>query len=106
MRNHVDKRISKLAILWYPGGEDDANLISSKLVSEILHVKIQGGENDQDRSLFYQGKQLETRGYVDLEWSFKKSRTTRQTRFFVVSANDPPFDVLLGRKAATECGLA
>ena len=102
----MGKRISKLAILWYPGDENDANLISPKLVSEILHLEIQTSENEQDRPLIYQGKQLETRGYVDLEWSFKKSRSTRQTRFVVVSTNDPPFDVLLGRKAAIECGLA
>lgn len=105
--NHAGKKIPKLAVLWYPGGNDDANLISPKLVREVLHLDIQTDEKTRSgRKIPFQGRMLDTQGHVDLEWGFERSSKRRTTRFVVISQYDPPFDVLLGRKTAIECGLA
>lgn len=103
----VGSKISKMAILWYTGSYDDANLISPKLVREVLCTEVQKPkEEGRDTRVQFNGRMIEAQGFVDLEWGFERSKATRETRFIVVSLYDPPFDVLLGRKTAVECGLA
>lgn len=105
--NQASERISKLAVLWYSADNGDANLISPKLVSEVLRLETQPDEKARTSpKIPFQGTLLDIRGYVDLEWGFRKSRNTRMARFAVVSQYDPPFDVLLGRETAIQCGLA
>lgn len=44
-------------------------------------------------------------GYVDLEWCFENTKTTNKSRFFVTSAQDPPYDAVLGRPDARHYGI-
>lgn len=105
--NQTGERISKLSVLWYSGDHDSTNLVSPKLVLEVLRLEVQIDEKEgASRKIPFQATLLETRGYVDLEWGFRKSRKTQKTRFAVTSQYDPPFDVLLGRETAIESGLA
>lgn len=89
---------------------DDVNLISPRLVVEVLSMPIQ--EVQDDTTLELEGNVLHVQGFVDLEWSTagrrgaKRTRPTHTTRFKVTVLYDPPFDIIVGRRVAFECGLA
>ncbi|KAJ9665653.1 hypothetical protein H2201_004137 [Coniosporium apollinis] len=86
----------------------DSNLISPKLVTEVLGMTIHpldGKEGELPYEQF-KGQEMNTQGYIDLAWCFQRSRTVYNTRFVVTTTYNPPFDAVLGRKSAVEIGLA
>lgn len=97
--NQAGIKIPKVAVLWYPGAHNEVDLISPKLVAEVLCLEIQTSGKRR------KGLPWGTRGHVEVEWGLENSDTTRCTRFMVVSMYDPPFDLLLGKTTALECGL-
>lgn len=96
--------------MWYPNQDnEDTNLISQKLVTEVLGVDVQASPNLI--TLEYNEGTLETIGHVDLEWSprhqsrRRESQNVYSTRFHVTALYDPPFDMLVGRRVVVECGM-
>lgn len=85
----------------------DANLISPKLAMEILGLTIKplDGENKSAVEQF-DGRDIDTQGYVDLVWCFQNSPEKCNTRFAVTRSYDPPFDAVLGRKGTIQIGLS
>ncbi|KAK8257210.1 hypothetical protein IWZ00DRAFT_6617 [Phyllosticta capitalensis] len=98
------RRVPTAFMLWSPPLNWDTNLISMPVVVEILGLEIQQFEKYGAHIEFY-GHKIETKGYVDLDWSLKRSRPSFRTRFLVVKQEDPQFDVVLGRKMAMEYGI-
>lgn len=103
-------KLQKLAVMWYPNNNnEDLNLISPKLVSEVLQIDVQRSDNTSVVQI--DGNSLEIHGFVDLEWTVyahgkrRQSKPTYRTRFKVTAQGDPPFDMLIGKKTAQECGL-
>ncbi|OAL53458.1 hypothetical protein IQ07DRAFT_585374 [Pyrenochaeta sp. DS3sAY3a] len=46
------------------------------------------------------------KGCVDLDWRFANSKEEwRTTSFYVTTTNDPPYDAVLGREEAKQCGM-
>jgi len=86
----------------------DANLVSPRLVSEVLRLTIHLFDKESRRDTEqYNGQDVEVQGYVDLVWCFHSSRKIFEpTRFLVTAAYDPPFDVVLGRKDCRRAGIA
>lgn len=95
--------------MWYvDSNNEDVNVVSARLVHEVLRLDIQ--QTDDDAALAMGGNILEVRGHVDLQWSLyspdRSSQPTHHTRFKVTAVYDPPFDIVVGRSLAVECGLA
>lgn len=111
VRQPSGKTIQKLAVMWHPAGSDneDVNLASAKLITEVLGMDVQRGPS----TLRLHGNDVEVQGFVDIEWSVcEQSRRKRigsaalhSGRFGVTAQEDPPFDLLVGRKLARESGL-
>lgn len=102
------QRISRVAKMWLPDTSKTEDLISARLVKEILCLKpvpFDEGEACTD-SLGPPGERQHAREYVDLKWSSEKMEREKHTRFIVTSLYDPPFDVLLSPQTAINCGLA
>ncbi|KAL1643914.1 hypothetical protein SLS58_004589 [Diplodia intermedia] len=102
--------IKKLAVMSYAVNDnEDINMISPKLVTEVLSMDIQ--EAQDDTTLEFERDVLHVQGFVDLEWSIpgrrglKRKQPARTTRFKVTTLYDPPFDIIVGREVASECGL-
>ena len=84
----------------------ETNLISPKLVTEILNMAIQPLDKEgQPYCNHFDGKDWDIQGYVDLVWCFQNSRKVYETRFAVTANNDPPIDTVLGRTSGLEYGL-
>lgn len=85
----------------------DTNLISPRLVTEVLGLTISPLEKgcntySEQRS----EEEVDAQGYVDLVWSFETSRKIFEpTRFVVTSTYDPPFDAVLGWRDSVKHGL-
>ena len=75
----------------------DANLVSAKLVTEVLKTHITPTSKNGFHPIG--DKYVETAGSVDLIWCFHAtSRKIYKVRFSVTAAWDPPFDLIVGRK--------
>lgn len=81
-------------------------MISQKLVTNTLGASIQ----PIDSQGILQGHNWrgteDVNGFVDLTWRFEmKNGGTNNTRFFVTSDYDPPFDAVLGKNDAQHVGI-
>jgi hypothetical protein len=93
-------RIAKLSLDTTAG----TNLISQRLVTEVLGLTINPLECNT--CVERQSGEIDAQGYVDLVWSFERSRKIFEpTRFVVTSTYDPPFDAVLGRRDSIKHGL-
>ncbi|OCL04672.1 hypothetical protein AOQ84DRAFT_356315 [Glonium stellatum] len=77
----------------------DTNLISPKLAVGVLGLTINPLDEKHESTVeSFEGRDIDTQGYVDLVWCFQNSPDKCNTRFAVTSSYDPPFDAVLGRK--------
>ena len=84
----------------------ETNLISQRLVTEVLGLTINPLEKECNTCVERQSGEVDAQGYVDLVWSFERSRKIFEpTRFVVTSTYDPPFDAVLGRSDSIKHGL-
>lgn len=97
-------QIPRVLRLWSPPLNWDLNLVSMSVVVDILGLEIQDCDSD-DPDVDFNGRSIATKGYVDLDWGFKRSRSTFRTRFLVVQQGNSEFDLVLGRKSAIQYGL-
>jgi len=96
-------RIAKLSF----DATADTNLISPRLVTEVLGLTISPLEKGCNAYAELRSEEeADAQGYVDLVWSFETSRKIFEpTRFVVTSTYDPPFDAVLGRGDSIKHGL-
>lgn len=99
---------SRIAMLWCPAENLDANIISKKLVTEVLELEIRGFREKSTIEIQFQGQPMNTDGFVELQWGLEnsRSRSVYRTTFLVTAVEDPPFDVVLGRRYAITYGLS
>ena len=85
----------------------DANLISSELVAEDLGLEVHPLDGAGDSAVeIFNGQEVGVKGYVELVWRLQNNQKKHFcTRFVVTAEDNPPFDAVLGRKAAREYGL-
>lgn len=85
----------------------DINLISSELVVGDLGLEIHPLDKNAESALVsYGGQEFKVKGYVELVWRLQEKKKKQfTTRFVVTTESNPPFDAVLGRKAAREYGL-
>ncbi|KAH7379488.1 hypothetical protein BKA66DRAFT_466053 [Pyrenochaeta sp. MPI-SDFR-AT-0127] len=84
----------------------ESNMISQKLVTNILSARIQALDKEATTYEQDQMKTDEVDGYVDLVWCFEKSsKRMHNTRFLVTSCYSPPYDAVLGKKDAEHVGM-
>jgi len=83
--------------------DTDVNLISPRLVTEVLGLVITPLEHKDE---YGKGQNKRFQGYVDLTWCFYTSRKIcGPMRWMVTTAYDPPFDAVLGRKDYKKAGI-
>lgn len=102
------RKPSRIAMLWSPADNADVNLVSNKLVRDVLGMHIHQSSEKDSALVLFRGQTVETKGFIDVDWGVEKSRSRSvyQTRFLVTSEVDPPFDFVLGRKFAIAYGLS
>ncbi|KAF2468338.1 uncharacterized protein BDR25DRAFT_232227 [Lindgomyces ingoldianus] len=84
------------------------NIISHHLFKSVLHEPIQSIDADSPHSPHntIRSSEESVRGYVDLVWYLEDdSNIEYQSRFFVVSSQNPPYDAVLGRRDAERYGI-
>lgn len=96
--------ICKLGILTVYGNDNEINLVSPKLVTEVLGIQIQPWVGTISTSQI-NGSTTEIQGYVNLYWAPDSSSCFNWTQFMVTKHPNPPFDLILGCKDASNCGL-
>jgi len=94
----------RVAILTYDR-KSKTNVISQELVTTVLGTPIQPFDEYTTKPKKSRRHRYDTDGYVDLEWCFENTKKTHNTRFFVTSASDPPYDAVLGRPDAEQYGI-
>lgn len=99
---------SRIAMLWSPVDNLDVNLASKRLITEVLGVEIMVWSEKNAFQVRFQGQPIVTEGFVELDWGLDNPRSRRvyRTRFLVTAEEDPPFDIVLGRKNAVAYGLS
>ncbi|OCK90704.1 uncharacterized protein K441DRAFT_233251 [Cenococcum geophilum 1.58] len=98
----TDPLSSRLATLSL-NADSDLNLISKKLVNEVLSIETR----PHDKGVVsVDGQQVRLQGYVDIRWSINSApRKIYSTRFYVPEIDDPSFDVRLAKQTIQEYGL-
>lgn len=95
-------------MLWSPVDNLDVNLASKRLITEVLGVEIMVWSEKNAFQVRFQGQPIVTEGFVELDWGLDNPRSRRvyRTQFLVTAEEDPPFDIVLGRKNAVAYGLS
>jgi hypothetical protein len=84
--------------------DSDVNLISKKLVNEVLRIETR--PLDKEGLVSVDGQQVRLQGYVDIRWSINSApRKIYSTRFYVPEIDDPSFDARLAQQTIQEYGL-
>lgn len=91
-------------MLWAPRDNPDQDVVSAKVVVDLLGLEIQQPEKEIP-PVEFRGQALDVKGYVTLEWGLERSRRLHRVRFLVAAPDASPFDVLLSRRHAAEYGL-
>ncbi|KAK0625605.1 hypothetical protein DIS24_g11074 [Lasiodiplodia hormozganensis] len=95
---------SKIAMLWTPRENWDNDIVSTKMV-ERLGAEVEQSDKDLS-SVNFMGQTFQTKGHVQLKWGVERSKEVRTTYFLVaVTAEDPSFEIVLGRRNAIRYGL-
>jgi hypothetical protein len=90
----------RAAILAYDKASN-ANYISRRLVTKVLHEDIQPFDRDATMCIRTQLNSEEVEGYVSLDWCSEHDRKQwHNTRFLVTTTYDAPYDAVLGKTDA------
>lgn len=82
------------------------NLISPRFVVEVLGMDVRPIDAQYASSAdMFDGEKVSIRGYVDLVWRLHHTTAIFATQFSVTTADDPPFDAMLGHRSTVESGL-
>lgn len=104
LRSKLGKRISRIVMLWSPRDNRSQDIVSAKVVVDLLGLEIQHPEKEIP-PVEFRGQTLDIKGYITLEWGLESSRRVHRMRFLVAAPGASPFDVLLSRRHAAEYGL-